>query len=96
MNMHVINVMDSSGHTTVTWDPQVPESVTEAKREFDDLVARGYSIFRMNLVHEDGIVVEDTGQRITEFDPQLGKVIAEYTPGERTERLTAVPHQRGG
>jgi hypothetical protein len=83
MNMHVMNVLDSTGHTTVTWDPTNANSVRDARREFQDLVRRGYSAFRMNVIAENGVVVEEKGERIDTFDPQAGKVMM-------------VPHLRGG
>lgn len=75
MTMHVMNVMDITGHTTVTWDPENKESVRDAKAEFKRLIAAGYSAFRMNVVSENGIVVEEKGERITTFDPDAGKVM---------------------
>ncbi len=83
MNMHVMNVMDRNGHTTVTWDPRDRASVNDAKREFERLIREGYSAFRMNVVSENGVVVEEKGERIDTFDPQAGKVMM-------------VPHLRGG
>lgn len=74
--MHgTMNVMDPTGHTTVTWDPGNAESVTDARREFRALIGRGYEAFRMNVVSENGVVVEEKGERIREFDPAAGKVI---------------------
>jgi len=82
--MHgTMQVMDSSGHTTVTWDPDNASSVRDAKRQFDDLRSRGYQAFMMNSVHENGAVVEEKGERITSFPPTAGKVMM-------------VPQLRGG
>lgn len=83
MNQHVMNVMDTTGHTTVTWNPEDAASVRDARTEFADLIRRGFSAFRMNVVSENGIIVEEKGERISEFDPQAGKVMM-------------VPHLRGG
>ena len=83
MNMHVMNVMDVTGHTTVTWNPEDADSVRDARSEFRRLVREGYSAFRMNVVSENGVVVEEKGERISEFDPEAGKVMM-------------VPHLRGG
>lgn len=74
MNVHVMNVMDSSGHTTVTWDPTDTDSIRDAQREFDGLRARGYSAFRMTAVG-DAAVVEEKGERIDTFDPLAGKLL---------------------
>jgi hypothetical protein len=83
MNQHVMNVMDSSGHTTVTWNPENADSVRDAKREFDALRRQGYQAFRMNVVSENGVVVEEKGERIDRFDETAGKVMM-------------VPQLRGG
>lgn len=80
---HIMQVMDPSGHKTVTWDPDNAASVAEARREFNRLKREGYQAYRMNVVHEDGVVVEEDGERITEFDPQAGKLLMS-------------PHMRGG
>ena len=80
---HSMLVMDRNGHTTVTWDPRDPASINEAKEQFDRYIREGYQAFRMDVVHEDGVVVEEKGERISEFDPQAGKVMM-------------VPHLRGG
>ena len=80
---HCMIIMDSSGHTTVTWDPRDPASVNDAKREFQRLLAAGNQAFRMDVVSENGVVVEEQGEHITEFDPEAGKVMM-------------VPHLRGG
>lgn len=83
MNQHVMNIMDSSGHTTVTWDPDNAVSVADARTQFADLIRQGYSAFRMNVSHEGGAVTEAKGERIETFDPQAGKVMM-------------VPHRVGG
>lgn len=83
MNMHVMNVMDHTGHTTVTWDPTNADSVRDARREFDGLIRRGFSAFRMEVVAENGVVVEEKGARIDTFDLEAGKVMM-------------IPHRVGG
>lgn len=81
---HIMHVMDRNGHTTVTWDPREPSSVNDARREFQRLVREGYSAFAMKVVSENGgMIVEEKGNRIGEFDPQAGKVMM-------------VPHLVGG
>ncbi len=82
MNMHVMNVMDHSGHTTVTWDPEDAASVEDARREFRRLVREGHQAFRMEA-QGDNVVVENKGERMTEFDPAAG-------------RIMMVPHRVGG
>src|SRR5258708_3431645 len=80
---HSMEIMDITGHRTVTWNPEDQASVAEARREFQKLLREGYQAFRMNVLHEDGVVVEEDGERVTEFDPALGKVLM-------------TPHMRGG
>jgi hypothetical protein len=83
VNQHVMNVMDSSGHTTVTWNPEDEASIQDARREFDRLVREGFAAFRMDVVSENGVVVEEKGERIRAFEPAAGK-------------LMMVPHRAGG
>jgi hypothetical protein len=83
--MHgTLDVMDSSGHTTVTWDPADAESVREARSEFDRLIGLGYQAFRLNEIRETGsVVTEEKGERIRELPAEAGRVIM-------------VPQHRGG
>jgi len=67
-------VMDSSGHTTVTWDPTDAAGIADARREFNRLTRAGYQAFRMEATG-DNVVVENKGERITEFDPEAGRVL---------------------
>ncbi len=84
MNMHTMDVLDSSGHTTITWNPEDQASVAEARAQFDHYIRQGFQAFAMEVVHEDGVVVEDkTDRRVTQFDPQAGRVMM-------------VPQLRGG
>lgn len=74
MNQHVMNIMDVTGHSTVTWDPNDPQSIADAEREFNRLRGLGYSAFRMEAIGES-VVVENKGERIDTFDPAAGKVL---------------------
>lgn len=82
---HSMLVMDRTGHTTVTWDTRDPASVNDARREFQRLIREGYSAFAMNIVSNDRgeVVVEEKGNRISEFNPEAGRVMM-------------VPHLVGG
>lgn len=71
---HLMEIMDSSGHTSVTWNPEDEASVADARREFDRLIGQGYQAFRMEAVGQNA-VVENKGDRITAFDPEAGKVL---------------------
>jgi hypothetical protein len=72
---HLMQIMDPTGHTTVTWNPDDRESVADARREFNRLRDAGYSAFRMNAVENGVAVVEEKGERIDRFDPAAGKVM---------------------
>ena len=74
MNMHVMDVMDSSGHTTVTWDPTDEAGVADARREFARLIREGYQAFRMEA-QGDNVVVENKGERVSQFDPEAGRLL---------------------
>ena len=42
---HVLEVMDASGHLTLTWDPDKPDEVAQARAEFARLKAAGFAFF---------------------------------------------------
>lgn len=42
---HTLEVLDSSGHLTLTWDPSDPEQVRKAREEVERLRAAGYTFF---------------------------------------------------
>lgn len=72
---HFMQVMDPTGHTTVTWNPEDTDSINQARAEFRRLIRSGYQAFRMNAGMDGAAVVETKGERITEFDPEAGKVM---------------------
>lgn len=72
---HVMQVMDPTGHTSITWNPDVEDSIAEAKREFNHLINRGYKAFKMSVSHDGRAVVEEKGDRIDTFDPTAGKIL---------------------
>lgn len=63
-----MQVMDRTGHTTVTWDPTKPVEVDVAREAFDSLIGEGYNAFRVE--GED-----QRGERIRTFDPKAGKIM---------------------
>ncbi len=68
MNVHVMKIMDRTGHTEISWDPTKPVEVSVAEAAFDKLIKERYSAFE---VDEDG----DRGERITKFNPKAGKIM---------------------
>lgn len=65
---NTMQVMDQTGHSSISWDPNTPDEVAVARDSFDKLVKKGYNAFRVN---ED----DDRGERITTFDPKAGKIM---------------------
>lgn len=58
-NMQILN---SSGHTTVAWDTQVEEEVTVARDEFERLLRGGHRAY-------------SDGGAVKEFDPQIEEMV---------------------
>lgn len=50
-----IEVLNGSGHLSLTWDPSNPEEVAKAKEEVEALKAAGYTFFE---VAEGNLIVE--------------------------------------
>lgn len=68
MNIHVMQIMDVTGHSEISWDPTKPVEVEVAKAAYEKLIQERYQAFR---VDEDG----DQGQRMANFDPKAGKIM---------------------
>jgi hypothetical protein len=75
MTMHVMNIMDLTGHTTMTWKPDDPASCADAEKKFAEMLERGYTAFAMEMVSTNGVTVEQQGRRIKKFDPTAGKIM---------------------
>ena len=41
----VLNILDSSGHVRIEWDPNNPKDVEDAKKTIQDLKSKGYAFF---------------------------------------------------
>ena len=54
-----LKVMNRRGHSTVTWSTDLQETVDNANRRFNELLAEGYTAFEMHDA--------TTGEQITEF-----------------------------
>lgn len=66
--MGTLTILDSKGDTKLTWEPNDPDSVKEAKKRFDDLKKQGYSAFAVETQ-------EIQGRRIDKFDSDMGEVL---------------------
>ena len=60
-------IMDRTGHSTITWDPNIGIEVNTARDAFNKLIREGYQAFRV-----EGS--DNRGARITEFDAKVGKL----------------------
>jgi len=61
-------VMDKTGDSKVTWDPNQPAEVEAARAQFDVLKKKGYSAFRMGADDQQGARMQD-------FDPAARRII---------------------
>lgn len=67
-DMGVMAILDSTGDTRIMWDPNQKDEVDAAKKQFDDLIGKGYQAF---AVKKRG----GAGEKVREFDPSAGKLI---------------------
>jgi hypothetical protein len=67
--MNVLEILGSGGDVKVEWDPEDPDSVEQARAEFD-AIATGKGMRIMKIL-EDG-----TTEGVTEFDPTAGRYVA--------------------
>lgn len=64
-----MNILDTTGHTKTTWDPDIPEEVAAAKKSFEKLTENGrYKAFK---VKRDGT----EGEPMKKFDSEAGAMI---------------------
>lgn len=77
--MHTIEVLDRSGHLSLTWDPDIDESVNRAYADFLALKEAGYEFFRVLPPNQAAV-----------FDPHYGALVARHiTTEEAAPKLTA-------
>lgn len=63
-----LQVMDSTGHTEVRWNPAEPVEVSTARETFERMTRDGYRAFRIEGADQQGT-------RISEFDPAAAKIM---------------------
>jgi hypothetical protein len=68
MTKHQAITLDTTGHSTTTWDPNVPAEVEAAEEHFDTMIDKGYRAF-----HIEGS--SGQGRRMDRFDPAAAKVM---------------------
>lgn len=62
---HQLSIMDHTGHTAVTWDPDNDESIKTAEEMFKTLKDKGYRAYKAG----------PKGGRIYSFDKALGEIV---------------------
>lgn len=59
------------GDIKVSWDPKNKEEVKAAKQTFDDLIAKGYRAWRVDLASEK----RDESTQLAKFDPEAKDIV---------------------
>jgi hypothetical protein len=70
MSLHEMQVLDRTGHTTVTWDSTDEDEVRAARETFEAMRDKGYAAFGTK-----GVVNKSKGETITAFDATLEEII---------------------
>ena len=65
----VMHTLDRTGDTRIMWDKDNADEVSAARRQFDDLLKKGYAAFR--AIGKKG----DQGDQIRRFDPDAERII---------------------
>ena len=68
---HRLSVMGVEGHAEIVWDVHDYESITAAKKMFEELLVKGFQAFEVDR-EENGV---SKGGKVTKFDPALEEVI---------------------
>jgi len=66
--MGEISVLGTKGDVKIIWDPSVKVEVDSAKKQFEELLKKGYLAFSVGKDHE-------ASEEIKSFKPVLGKMI---------------------
>lgn len=66
--MSKMEVMDPTGHTSISWDADVEIEVSIARSAFDEAIKKGYQAFE---VRGD----DQKGARMHTFDPGAEKIL---------------------
>ncbi len=64
-----MRTMGTSGDTKLVWDADQPDEVANARRTFDDLLAKGFAAF--SVTGREGA----KGEQIRRFDPAAERII---------------------
>lgn len=67
MTKHEMHILDQTGHSTTSWDPDVPDEVEGARSMFTTMTGKGYRAFTVSAGEQ--------GRRMDRFDPSAGEVM---------------------
>lgn len=71
---HKLSVMGPEGHAEIVWDVHDFDSVSNAKKMFDDLLSKKWQAFAVER-EDDKIHSAKKGGKITKFDPSAGEIV---------------------
>lgn len=63
-----MNIMDSSGHSRLTWGADQPDEIAAARDVFDSLIRKGYSAFGSKTKTE-------AKHTLGKFDPTMEELV---------------------
>jgi hypothetical protein len=88
--MDTLEVLNGTGHLTLTWDPTDPKQVEKARQEVENLRAAGYSFFSI-LDPEEDVIATGNGTLLVEriTDPIR-------LPAKKKRKSVAVRPMAGG
>lgn len=84
--MPSIATPDTSGHVKISWNPDNPDEVKNARDHFEKLKKSAHIFFKVDP--EGG-----KGKKVKEFDGQLGELVCEFDP---KADVVAAPLMGGG
>jgi hypothetical protein len=91
-----MEVLDSSGHLTLEWDPNDQASVARAQAEWEKLKAAGFAFFAEGTEAESieaGRIRGSVEARIVQVEPEA---VQPKRRRGRPRKTVAVPPLRGG
>lgn len=83
--MPSIAMPDTTGDVKLSWDPENPEDVKNAKDHFDKLKSTGHIFFKIDGAGKKGKKVKDfedgSGELVCEFDPKADVMATKLPSG---------------
>lgn len=90
-----MEVLDASGHVTLWWDPDDPESVQKAEAEFQRMQDAGFAFFTDESPDAEPVSeMDDTVRARGDVEGRFVQQTRTFKP--RARRTVAVRQMRGG